>query len=105
MSFSSRRERTFRPRCEALFVEGDEGARGAREVLHGVGFSGNGVTMSNLAGEILCDIYAGDEARWQGHQWVHRRMEWVPPEPMRWIGYQLFTRVLGYTPRIKPRDT
>ncbi|MCA9672517.1 MAG: FAD-binding oxidoreductase [Myxococcales bacterium] len=79
--------------------------RGAREVLHGVGFSGNGVTMSNLAGEILCDIYAGDEARWQGHQWVHRRMEWVPPEPMRWIGYQLFTRVLGYTPRIKPRDT
>ena len=72
----------------------------ARNVYYALGYCGHGVTLANLAGEILGDLYAGDDARWRDLPFVHSGYHRIPPEPFRWIGYQLFTRLTGKSPRL-----
>ncbi|MBE2239504.1 MAG: FAD-dependent oxidoreductase [Caldilineaceae bacterium] len=77
------------------------GVRGAHHnVYYALGYCGHGVTLANLAGEILCDLYAGDDSRWRDLPFVQSGYPRIPPEPFRWIGYQLFTRLTGQSPRL-----
>jgi glycine/D-amino acid oxidase-like deaminating enzyme len=76
------------------------GVRGEhRNVYYGVGYSGFGIMMSNLAGKILCDVYSDDDDRWRTLPFYCREPEWIPPEPFRWMGYKLFTGLTGKSPR------
>ena len=76
------------------------GVQGAhRNVYYGVGFSGHGITLSNLAGRVLCDIYSDSDERWRGMPFYQPRTHWIPPDPFRWVGYQAFTRATGRSPR------
>jgi glycine/D-amino acid oxidase-like deaminating enzyme len=76
------------------------GVRGAhRNVFYALGYSGHGITLANLAGRVLTDLYAGEPERWQGLPFLEQRLLPVPPEPLRWIGYQGFTRLTGRSPR------
>ncbi len=76
------------------------GVRGEyRNLYYAVGFSGHGVTLTNVAGEVLTDLYAGDGCRWRGLPFLFDSYSPLPPEPFRWLGYQLFTRVVGHLPR------
>ncbi|HEY8943989.1 MAG TPA: FAD-dependent oxidoreductase, partial [Polyangiaceae bacterium] len=74
-----------------------------RNVLYALGYSGHGLTLANLAGEVLADIYAGDAARWRGLPFFEHRLPFVPPEPFRWLGYQLYTSLTGRSPRTRTR--
>lgn len=77
------------------------GVRGEhRNIYYAVGYCGHGVTLANLAGEILADLYAGDDARWAGLPFVQGVYHRIPPEPFRWVGYQMFTRLTGKSPRV-----
>lgn len=77
------------------------GVRGeGRSLLYAVGYCGHGVTLANLAGEILTDLYSGDDERWRGLPFVNAPYPKLPPEPFRWIGYQTFTRLTGKSPRV-----
>ncbi len=77
------------------------GVRGERRnIYYALGYSGHGVTLANLAGEILCDLYAGDDSRWRGLPFVQGHYARIPPEPLRWAGYQLVTRLTGQSPRL-----
>jgi glycine/D-amino acid oxidase-like deaminating enzyme len=77
------------------------GVRGERRnVYYAVGYCGHGVALANLAGEILCDLYAGDESRWRDLPFVQSAHHRIPPEPFRWIGYHLFTQLTGRSPRV-----
>lgn len=77
------------------------GVRGEHHnVFYAIGYCGHGVTLANLAGEILCDLYAGDDSRWRALPFIQARCRRIPPEPFRWIGYQFFTRVTGKSPRL-----
>lgn len=77
------------------------GVRGEyRNVYYALGYSGHGVTLANLAGEILCDLYAGDDSRWRDLPFVQCEYPRIPPEPFRWLGYHIFTRLTGKSPRI-----
>lgn len=77
------------------------GVRGAAQnVFYALGYCGHGVTLANLAGEILADLYAGDDSRWRGLPFVQGGYHRIPPEPFRWLGYQLFTRMTGRSPRV-----
>lgn len=77
------------------------GVRGEhRNVYYAVGYCGHGVTLANLAGEILCDLYAGDDSRWRDLPFIQNSYHPIPPEPFRWVGYQLFTRLTGRSPRV-----
>jgi glycine/D-amino acid oxidase-like deaminating enzyme len=70
-----------------------------RNVYFAVGYSGHGITLSNLAGQVLTDIYSGDDARWRDLPFFQQRLLYVPPEPLRWLGYHAFTAITGRSPR------
>lgn len=76
------------------------GVRGEhRNVYYAFGYSGHGVVMANLAGRILCDIYAGNDERWRNQPFYQPRMWPLPPEPLRWLGYKAYTIFTGRSPR------
>lgn len=77
------------------------GVRGAhRNVYYALGYSGHGVTAANLAGQVLTDLYSGVDAPWRDLPFVQADFTPIPLEPFRWMGYQLFTRLLGRSPRL-----
>jgi gamma-glutamylputrescine oxidase len=76
------------------------GVRGAnRNVYYAVGYSGHGVSLAMLAGRVLCDLYSGNPEPWRDLPFHQRRLPAFPPEPLRWLGYQLYTRLTGRSPR------
>lgn len=84
---------TFNRVC-AMGVRGEH-----RNVYYAIGFSGHGVTLANLAGRVLTDLYAGCPERWQNLPFMQPRLPWIPPEPLRWTGYQVVTGLTGKSPR------
>ena len=78
----------------AMGVRGDH-----RNLYYALGYSGHGITLSNLAGQVLCDLYSGDDSRWRGLAFYDRPPAHLPGEPLRWVGYQAYTRLTGRSPR------
>lgn len=88
------------PLCITLSRVCAMGVMGAhRNVYYSLGYSGHGVTLANAAGRVLADLYAGEGERWAHLPFVNRRPGGIPPEPLRWLGYQGFTRLTGRSPR------
>lgn len=79
------------------------GVMGAHHnVYYALGYSGHGVVLANLAGRVLTDLYAGDHAPWREHAFYMKRPSGIPPEPFRWIGYHLYTKLTGRSPWRRP---
>jgi gamma-glutamylputrescine oxidase len=77
------------------------GVRGEdRNIYYAIGYSGHGVVLANVAGQVLTDAYSGDDERWRGLPFYQNTYVPIPPEPFRSIGYQLFTRLTGKSPRV-----
>jgi glycine/D-amino acid oxidase-like deaminating enzyme len=70
-----------------------------RNVYHALGYSGHGVALGLLAGRVLADLYAGNHEAWRDQPFYQKRLTPFPPEPLRWLGYQLWTRLTGKSPR------
>jgi glycine/D-amino acid oxidase-like deaminating enzyme len=70
-----------------------------RNVYFGVGFSGHGITLANLAGRVLTDIYSGADERWRKLPFYQQKLLYIPSDPWRWLGYHVFTTVTGKSPR------
>ena len=66
---------------------------------HALGFSGHGLALAALAGRVIADLHAGERERWGDLPFVDRLPPRLPPEPFRWLGYQLYTRLTGRSPR------
>ena len=76
------------------------GVRGEpANVYYALGYSGHGLALAALAGRVLCDLYAGDHDPWRDLPFYRRRLPRIPPEPFRWVGYQVYTRLTGRSPR------
>jgi glycine/D-amino acid oxidase-like deaminating enzyme len=76
------------------------GVRGAhRNVYYAFGYSGHGISLANLAGRVLCDIYSDDDERWRQLPFYMPRLAPIPPEPFRWLGYHAYTKLTGKSPR------
>ena len=76
------------------------GVRGAhRNVYYALGYSGHGLALAMLAGRVLCDLYSGDHDPWRDLPFYQKRLPRLPPEPLRWLSYQLYTRLTGRSPR------
>lgn len=77
------------------------GVRGEkRNVFYAIGYCGHGVTLANMAGQVLTDLYSGDDERWRKLPFYQAEYAPIPPEPFRWLGYQFFTRLTGKSPRV-----
>jgi glycine/D-amino acid oxidase-like deaminating enzyme len=70
--------RDFTPRIGAL---GDDG-----NLFFGLGYCGEGVVMSQLAGRILAAFVAGDAGAFQALPFVGSEPPWVGFEPLRTLG-------------------
>jgi glycine/D-amino acid oxidase-like deaminating enzyme len=76
------------------------GVSGAhRNIYHALGYSGHGVALALLAGRVLADLYDGNHDAWSDLPFYQKRLLPMPPEPLRWLGYQAYTRVTGRSPR------
>jgi gamma-glutamylputrescine oxidase len=76
-------------------VSGMMGVRGEqRNVFYALGYNGHGVTLANLAGQVLTDLYSGDDEQWSGLPFYQPRFFPIPPEPLRWVGAQLYMQLL-----------
>jgi cytochrome c553 len=62
-------------------------------------YSGHGVVLANLAGRVLCDLYADHHEPWRDLPFYQSFLGGIPPEPLRWIGYHAFTALTGRSPR------
>lgn len=76
------------------------GVRGEhRNVYYALGYSGHGVTAANMAGQVLTDLYSNHNQRWRGMPFINADFAPIPLEPFRWMGYQMFTRLTGRSPK------
>ena len=62
---------------------------GSDNVFYGVGFCGEGVVMTQLAGMILARLVAGEQDSLTRLPIVGKRMPWVGPEPLRSLAVRL----------------
>lgn len=53
---------------------------------HSIGYAGQGVGASYLAGRTLADLVAGKDSRWTRLPWTNRIQPRWEPEPIRWLG-------------------
>ena len=70
-----------------------------KNVLYALGYSGHGVVLANLAGQVLCDLYADNPEPWRDLPFFQRPLGGIPGEPLRWLGYLVFTKLTGRSPR------
>ena len=63
-------------------------------IHYGVGFTGNGVGPSWLAGQILASLATGADDRWTNLPLVGRSVPRLPREPLRSIGQAIVSRAL-----------
>lgn len=76
------------------------GVRGRwKNVYYALGYSGHGVVLANLAGRVLTDIMRDHLDPWRDLPFYQLRLPYMPPDPLRWVGYQAFTRATGRSPR------
>ncbi len=81
------------------------GVRGEnRNLYFALGYSGHGITLANLAGKVLTDIFSGADERWRGLPFYQQKLRYVPSEPLRFLGYQAYTRMTGRSPRFHERS-
>lgn len=70
-----------------------------RNVYYALGYSGHGVALATLSGRMLADLYCGEGDQWADLPcWMHRPGG-IPPDPLRWLGYHVFTALTGRSPR------
>ena len=62
---------------------------GNERIVYGVGYSGNGVGPSHLAGKILASRVLGRQDEWANTGLWNRPYKAFPPEPVRFIGGSL----------------
>ncbi|MEO8602791.1 MAG: FAD-binding oxidoreductase [bacterium] len=70
-----------------------------RNIYYALGYSGHGLALAGLAGEVLCDLYADHHEPWRDLPFYQKALPYIPPEPLRWLGYQAYTRLTGRSPR------
>jgi glycine/D-amino acid oxidase-like deaminating enzyme len=70
-------------------------------IFHASGYSGHGVSLSNYAGHVLAPHVLRQLGKFTGNSepatpfFYGRKPMWLPPDPMRWAGMQVYRWVLN----------
>ncbi|HXW92811.1 MAG TPA: FAD-dependent oxidoreductase [Terriglobales bacterium] len=67
-------------------------------IFYGLGYSGHGVNLTSVFGSIIADLEAGRGNRWKDYPFVNASLDYVPNEPLRWLGMQVglaWYRIMG----------
>ncbi len=65
-----------------------------RNIFYGLGYSGEGVALSQLAGKIISQLYGKEDTDLTRFLLVNRKMPLLPPEPIRYPGLALYKKYL-----------
>lgn len=84
---------TFNRQC-TMGVQGEH-----KNVYYALGYSGHGVTLANLAGEVLTDLYLDNHEPWKDAPFYQNALPYIPPDPFRWVGYHVYAGLTGRSPR------
>jgi hypothetical protein len=55
---------------------------------HGLAYSGQGVNLSFLFGDVIAALHQGNDHGWLATPYANNTLPFIPPEPFRWIGVQ-----------------
>lgn len=67
---------------------------GAPDIFYGVGYSGNGVGPSSIAGRILASLALEKQDDWAANGLVRPLQRDFPPEPIRYVGGKLVSNAV-----------
>jgi glycine/D-amino acid oxidase-like deaminating enzyme len=67
----------------------------ASNLFYAVAFNGEGVVMTQLAGQILAQLIAGEESELTKLALVNKTLPYVGHEPLRYAAVKLYERALG----------
>lgn len=59
-----------------------------RNIYYGLGYSGEGVNLSFVFGEIIAALHQGKGHDWLTTPYADYSLPFIPPEPYRWLGVQ-----------------
>ncbi len=59
-----------------------------RNIYYGLAYSGQGVNLSFLFGEVIAALHQGQKHPWLETPYAGDSLPYIPPEPFRWIGAQ-----------------
>ena len=57
-------------------------------IYHGLAYSGQGVNLSFLFGDVIAALHQGKDHGWLATPYANNTLPFIPPEPFRWIGVQ-----------------
>ncbi len=77
---------------------------GARHIVYGIGFSGNGVGPTRVGGRILASLARDREDEWSTCGLVADRHAKFPPEPARYLGSLLVRSAVARKERAEDED-
>lgn len=60
-----------------------------RNIYYGLAYSGQGVNLSILFGEVIAALHQGEEHPWMETPYAGGSFPYIPPEPFRWLGAQV----------------
>ena len=66
-----------------------------KNIYYGLGYSGEGVVLTQLAGKIISQLYAGENTDLTRFMFVNRAMPFIPPEPVRYPSISMYKKVLN----------
>lgn len=58
-----------------------------QNIYYSLGYSGMGVSLATLGGQVLADLYLGRGDRWEGLIYLEDKHLPLPPEPFKFIGF------------------
>jgi gamma-glutamylputrescine oxidase len=70
-------------------------------IFYAIGFSGHGVNLTSIFGQVLADLIHGNGADWRWLPYLDHLPPYIPNEPFRWLGVQV---ALGYYKFDDPRQ-
>jgi len=77
---------------------------GHRDIVYGIGFSGNGVGPTVLASRIMQALAMEADDEWANCGLVHQKIKRMPPEPLRFIGGHLMRAALLRKEALEDQD-
>jgi putative aminophosphonate oxidoreductase len=81
------------------------GALGShKNIVFGIGWSGNGVGPSVIGGRILASLALDRQDEWSGHPLVARGLNNFPPEPIRYFGAHVVRAAVSAKERAELRE-
>jgi glycine/D-amino acid oxidase-like deaminating enzyme len=77
---------------------------GAPNIFYGYGFSGNGVATTPITARILASLALGEKDEWSSCGLVRPPNNWLPPEPIRYIGAHMVRQAIRRKDRLEQEN-